>query len=65
MARSNAHNKSAQLNQLYQQAQQKVGINFQNTYGGDVPAKVCGAVGGNMVRTVFDQLKGTQGQGGR
>ncbi len=58
MARSDAHKKSPQLNTLYQQAQQEVGINFQNTYGGDAPARICGAVGGSMVRQVFDQLRG-------
>lgn len=35
----------------------EVGVNLKNGYNGDLPAKQAGAVGGNMVRKMIQQVE--------
>jgi small acid-soluble spore protein A (major alpha-type SASP) len=53
-----------QLDQFKYEIASELGLNVQSGYWGDLPARQCGAVGGQMVRRMI-QLAEQQLAGGR
>jgi len=53
-----------QLDQFKYEIASELGLQPQNGYWGDLPARDCGAVGGHMVRRMIEMAE-TQLAGGR
>ena len=52
----------AYLEKLKYEAASEVGVNLKQGYNGDLTAKQNGSVGGQMVKNMINQAKGSMGQ---
>ena len=55
-----ANGKNAGLENLKNEAASEMGVHFNQGYNGDFTAKQCGSVGGEMVKRMVEQYKGTK-----
>ena len=52
----------AYLEKLKYEAASEVGVNLKQGYNGDLTSKQNGSVGGQMVKNMINQAKGSMGQ---